>query len=152
MRLRTARRREPETTKHRPIDSRSSDRTPVLCVAAASHRVHRVRLAIRLLVPLTVVAFVACGGDDAPVPVAQRFPTAADAPGTTPDPDETGETTEDFDEFIAALRPAVIDPDDEEMTTVFQEAGFKARGSGRTLLRRDAFAHRATSLQLVHRA
>ena len=86
------------------------------------------RLAIRLLVPLTVVVFVACGGDDAPVPVAQRFPTAADAPGTTPDPDETGETTEDFDEFIAALRPAVIDPDDEEMTTVFQEAGFKGAG------------------------
>ena len=61
------------------------------------------RFAIRLLVPLTVVAFVACGGDDAPVPVAQRFPTAADAPGTTPDPVETRETTEDFDEFIAAL-------------------------------------------------
>jgi hypothetical protein len=87
------------------------------------------RFAIRLLVPLTVVVFVACGGgDDASVPVSQRFPTAADAPGTKPDPVETRETTEDFDEFIAALRPALIDPDDEEMTSVFQEADFKAAG------------------------
>ena len=72
------------------------------------------RFAIRLLVPLTAVAFVACsGGDDAPVPVAQRFPTAADAPGTKPDPVETRETTEDFDEFISALTEAVIDPDEK---------------------------------------
>ena len=34
----------------------------------------------------------------------------------------------DFDEFIAVLRPAMIDPDEEEMTTVFQEAGFKGAG------------------------
>ena len=87
------------------------------------------RLAIRLLVSLTMIVFVACGGgDDAPVPVSQRFPTAADAPGSKPDPVETGETTEDFDDFIVALRPAVIDPDDEEMTTVFQEAGFVGAG------------------------
>ena len=87
------------------------------------------RFAIRLLVPLTVVVFVACGGgDDASVPVSQRFPTAAEAPGTKPDPVETRETTEDFDDFIAALRPALIDPDDEEMTTVFQEADFKSAG------------------------
>jgi hypothetical protein len=87
------------------------------------------RLAIRFLVPLTMIAFVACGGgDEAPVPVAQRFPTAADAPGTKPDPVETRETTEDFDDFLAALRPALIDPDDEEMTTIFQEADFEAAG------------------------
>ena len=73
------------------------------------------RFAIRLLVPLTAIALVACsGGDEAAAPpVAQRFPTAADAPGTKPDPVETRETTEDFDDFIVALRPAVIDPDDE---------------------------------------
>jgi hypothetical protein len=87
------------------------------------------RLAIRLLVPLTAVAFVACsGGDDAPLPVAQRFPSAADAPGSKDDPVEQGETTEDLDEFIVIFRPALIDPDDEEVTTVFQEAGFKGAG------------------------
>jgi hypothetical protein len=87
------------------------------------------RLAIRLLVPLTAVAFVACGGgDEAPLPVAQRFPTTADAPGSKPDPVEQGETTEDLDDFVDIFRPALIDPDDEEVTTVFQEAGFKGAG------------------------
>lgn len=84
------------------------------------------RFAVRLLVPLTTVALVACGAE--PVPVAERFPTAAEAPGTKPDPVEKGQTTADFDEFIAALTDAVIDPDREEMTTVFQEAGFKRAG------------------------
>lgn len=84
------------------------------------------RLAIRLLVPLTAVAFVACGAE--PVPVAERFPTAAEAPGTKPDPDEKRQTTEDFDEFLAALRPALIDPDQEEMTTAFPEADFMRAG------------------------
>ena len=87
------------------------------------------RLAIRLLVPLAAVAFVACSGaDDAPVPVAQRFPTAADAPGSEADPVEKRETTVDLDGFIVAFTPAVIDPDEAEMTTVFQEAGFKGAG------------------------
>jgi hypothetical protein len=89
-----------------------------------------VRFAIRLLVPLTAVVLVACGGggDEPPVPVAQRFLTAADAPGTKPDPVEKRETTGDFDEFIVALSEAAIDPDREEMTTVFQEAGFERAG------------------------
>jgi hypothetical protein len=87
------------------------------------------RFAIRLPVLLTAVAFVACSGaDDAPLPVAQRFPTAADAPGTKPDPVEKGETTEDLDEFIVAFSDAVIDPGREEMTTLFQEAGFMGAG------------------------
>ena len=86
-------------------------------------------LAIRLLVPLTAVAFVACSGaEDATLPVAQRFPTAADAPGSKPDPVEEGETTEDLDEFIDIFRDALIDPDDDEVTTVFQEAGFERAG------------------------
>ena len=34
----------------------------------------------------------------------------------------------DFDEFVAALRQATIDPDQDEMTTVFQEAGLKGAG------------------------
>ena len=69
------------------------------------------RFAIRLLVPLTTVALVACGAE--PVPVAQRFPTAAEAPGSKPDPVEKRQTTEDFDEFISALTEAVIDPDEK---------------------------------------
>ncbi|MET1011531.1 MAG: hypothetical protein ABWY83_04060 [Actinomycetota bacterium] len=87
------------------------------------------RLATRLLVPLTAVAFVACsGGDDSPPPVAQRFPTAADAPGSKDDPVEQGESAEDLEEFVVIFRPALIDPDDEEVTSVFQEAGFKRAG------------------------
>jgi len=34
----------------------------------------------------------------------------------------------DFDEFIATLSEASVDPDTEEMTEVFQEAGFKGAG------------------------
>ncbi len=60
--------------------------------------------------------------------VAQRFVTAEDAPGSKPDPVETRQTTGDFDEFIAALSEGSIDPDTEEMTTVFQDAGFKGSG------------------------
>jgi hypothetical protein len=86
------------------------------------------RLSNRLLVALTTVALVSCGGDDASVPLAQRFPTAADAPGTKPDPVEEGQTTANLDVFLAAFREALIDPDTEEMTRVFQEAGFKAAG------------------------
>lgn len=99
-------------------------------VAAASHRVHRVRFAIRLVVPLTAVVLVACGGGDgeSPVPVTQRFLTTADAPGTKPDPVEKRETTEDFDEFIDALSEGAVDPDREEMTAVFEEAGFERAG------------------------
>ena len=84
------------------------------------------RLAIRLLVSSITVALIACGAE--PVPVAERFPTAAEAPGTKPDPVEKRKTTEDFDEFITALTDAVIDPNREEMTTVFQEAGFERAG------------------------
>ena len=84
------------------------------------------RRAIRLLVPLTTVALIACGAD--PVPVAQRFPTAAEAPGTKPDPVEEGQITADYDEFLVALTPALIDPDREEMTTVFQKDSFVKAG------------------------
>jgi hypothetical protein len=88
-----------------------------------------VRFANRLLVPFTAVVLVACGGGDDPVPIAQRFLTAADAPGSKPDPVEKGQTTTDFDEFITAFRRALVDPDEEEMTTVFQEAAFERAGS-----------------------
>jgi hypothetical protein len=50
-------------------------------------------------------AFVACGGDDdevAVLPVAQRFVSPEDAPGSKPDPEEQGQTTSDFDDFTLA--------------------------------------------------
>lgn len=90
------------------------------------------RLAIPLLVAFTAIALVACsGGDDeaaTPVPLAQRFVTAEDAPGSKADPVETRQTTVDFDEFIASLSEFAVDPDPDEMTMVFQEAGFKGAG------------------------
>ena len=45
-----------------------------------------------------------------------------------PDPVEESQSPEDLDEFIVAFREALIDPDEEEMTTVFQEAGFVGAG------------------------
>jgi hypothetical protein len=91
-----------------------------------------VRLALPLLAVLAAISLVACSGDNeettTPLPVAERFVTAEEAPGSKPDPDETRQTTMDFDEFIATLSEASIDPDKEEMTEVFQEAGFKGAG------------------------
>ena len=83
-----------------------------------------------LVVAFIAVALVACGGSGTaePLPLAQRFVTAEDAPGSQADPDETRQTTEDFDEFIALLSDASIDPDTQEMTEVFQEAGFESAG------------------------
>ena len=90
------------------------------------------RFAIPVLIAFTAVALVACGGGDnetaAPLPVAQRFVSAEDAPGTKPDPVEKRQTTVDFDEFIAASQELLTDPDEGEMTTLFQEAGFKGAG------------------------
>ncbi len=84
------------------------------------------RFAIRVLVSLTTVALVACGAE--PVPVAERFPTAAEAPGTKPDPDEKRQIADDYDDFLVALTPALIDPDREQMTRAFQEAEFIQAG------------------------
>ena len=90
------------------------------------------RFAIPLLAALVMITLVGCGGDDetapAPLPVAQRFVTAEDAPGSKPDPVETRQTTGNSDEFIASLSEGSIDPDTEEMTEVFQDAGFKGSG------------------------
>ena len=55
------------------------------------------RFAIRLLVPLTAVVFFACGAE--PVPVAERFPTAAEAPGTKPDLVEKRQIADDYQDF-----------------------------------------------------
>jgi hypothetical protein len=93
-----------------------------------------VRFAIPLLAALAMFTLVACGGADeddettAPVPLAQRFLTVEDALETKPDPVEKRQTTVDLDEFIGVLSQLAVDPDKEEMTTVFQEAGFKGAG------------------------
>jgi hypothetical protein len=91
-----------------------------------------VRFAFPLLVAVTAVTLVSCSGSAdgtaGPVPVAQRFLTVEDAPGSNTDPIEARQTTEDFDEFIAVLTDASIDPDRDEMTAVFHDAGFKAAG------------------------
>jgi hypothetical protein len=89
-----------------------------------------VRFAIALLIALPLVASAGCGGGedeapDEPVPLEQRVVTAEDAPGTKPDPVETGQMTVEFDEFIDVLGEMAIDPDTEEMTEVFREAGFE---------------------------
>lgn len=90
------------------------------------------RFGIPLLAALALIALVGCAGDDdeadAPIPLAQRVLTAGDAPGTTPDPVEQGQTTADFEEFIGSLSELAVDPDEEEMTTVFQDAGFVRAG------------------------
>ena len=88
------------------------------------------RLVLALLVSLVAVTLVSCGGSDdetaTSLPVAQRFVTAADAPGSKADPVEKRETTTDFDTFTLALRDFSVDPD--ELTTLFKDAGFKSAG------------------------
>lgn len=88
------------------------------------------RFAIPLLAALAMVTLAACssGETPAPLPPAERFLTAEEAPGSKPDPDETRQTTVNFDEFIALLSERSADPDEEEMTEVFQGAGFKSAG------------------------
>ena len=88
------------------------------------------RYAIRLAVLVTAVALVACsGGEPAPPPLAQRFVTAADAPGSTIDPVEVRETAEEIDSFVSLFSQHMVDADRDEMTTVFREAGFQKAGT-----------------------
>ncbi len=89
------------------------------------------RFALPLLAVLALVTLAACGGADdgepaEPVPLAQRVLAEEDAPGSKPDPVETRQTTVDFDEFIRVLGELAVDPDTEEMTAVFRDAGFEA--------------------------
>ncbi|MGI8885920.1 MAG: hypothetical protein ACR2G9_03300 [Gaiellaceae bacterium] len=89
------------------------------------------RFALPLLAVLALVTLAACGGADdgepaEPVPLAQRVLAEEDAQGSKPDPVETRQTTDDFDEFIRVLGELAIDPDTEEMTAVFMDAGFEA--------------------------
>ena len=89
------------------------------------------RFVLPLLAALALITLVACGGEDdtetaEPAPLAQRVLTEEDAPGSKPDPVETRQTTDDFDEFIRVLGELAVDPDEEEMTAVFMDAGFEA--------------------------
>ena len=90
------------------------------------------RIMVPLVAVLAMVTLVGCAGDDdeaaLPLPVEQRFLTAEEAPGSKPDPVETRQVTEEFDEFIATLTERSVDPDREEMTEVFEEAGFTSAG------------------------
>jgi hypothetical protein len=90
------------------------------------------RFTIPLLVAAVAVGLVGCGGSDdekaAPLPVAQRFVSGEDAPGSKPDPVEKRATTRDFAIFIPALKDASINPDDGELNDVFQAADFKSAG------------------------
>lgn len=88
------------------------------------------RLATALLAVLALVTSAACGGEDdaapvEPVGLEQRIVTADEAPGSKPDPVEIRQTTADFEEFIAVLGQRAVDPNTEEMTDVFREAGFE---------------------------
>jgi hypothetical protein len=88
-----------------------------------------VRFAISLLAVLALLTSAGCGGEDDAAPVEpaaleERVVTAEDAPGSKPDPVEKRKATEDFDEFSDFLHEVAIDPDTEEVTDVFMEAGF----------------------------
>jgi hypothetical protein len=74
---------------------------------------------------------VACGDNAkpaAPLPLAQRFITAGDAPGSKPDPDEARQITKDFDDFIAALKEQAINPKESEIAESFRRADFRSAG------------------------
>jgi hypothetical protein len=90
-----------------------------------------VRVAIPLVAALAMITLVGCGGNDetsTPPAVAQRFVSAEDAPGSKPDPVEKRMSTTDYDSFISALSDGAVDPNKDEMTTVFKRAAFVSAG------------------------
>ena len=86
------------------------------------------RSSSRLLAVCLAVTLVVCTGGNDPVPVGQRFPTAAEAPGSNPDPVETPVSSATLDEFVTDFTPALIDPDPEELKKVFGDADFQKAG------------------------
>jgi hypothetical protein len=95
-------------------------------------RIATVRVMTRLLVLVAVFALVGCSGSDheaaAPPPIAQRFVSAEDAPGSTADPVEKRATTTDYAIFIPALKDASINASDAEINDVFKAEDFKSAG------------------------
>ena len=90
------------------------------------------RFAIPVLAAVAMVALVGCTSDGedtaTPLPVAERFVTEDEAPDSKPDPDETRQTTVDYDDFITSLSERSVDPSLEEMNEVFEADGFKSAG------------------------
>lgn len=86
------------------------------------------RWAIPLLVTVTVLS--ACGSQKAaaPLPLAQRFVNAQDAPNSKPDPVEARQTTKQFDEFIGALKDNAVNPKQAEIAEAFKRGDFKSAG------------------------
>lgn len=80
------------------------------------------------LLASVLFALAACGGDESkePLTLSERVVAEEDAPGSKPDPVEKRQQTADFDEFISALEELAVDPNKEEMSEVFREAGFEA--------------------------
>ena len=90
----------------------------------------RLRNAIRLAVLVMAVALVACSGDEPePPPLAQRFVSAADAPGSTIDTVEVRETADEVDAFVSLFSQHMVDADRDEMTAVFTDADFQSAGT-----------------------
>jgi hypothetical protein len=88
------------------------------------------RLVSRVLVLVMATGLVACsGGDPAPPPLAERFVTEAEWPGSTIDPVETRETADDVDTLVSTLGQHMVDAPPDEMTKVFQEADFQQGGT-----------------------
>ena len=88
------------------------------------------RHAIRLGLLVTVLSLVACsGGEPDPPPLAQRFVTAEDAPGSTIDPVEVRETADEVDSFVSLFSQHMVDADRDEMTAVFTDADFQSAGT-----------------------
>jgi hypothetical protein len=77
---------------------------------------------------VALFALVACSGSEPP-PFAERFVAAEDAPGSSLDPEEGRETADDVDRLVAIFSQHMVDPDREEMTTLFEEAGFTEAGT-----------------------
>ncbi len=88
------------------------------------------RFAVPFVAALAIFTLAACGGDDEtaveePVSLSQRVLTEEDVPGSKLDPVEKPQASADFDEFIEELGNRAVDPDTDEMTAVFEEAGFE---------------------------
>ena len=86
------------------------------------------RSAIGPFALVAMIALVACSGSEPP-PLAERFVAADDAPGSQLDPVEGRETAADVDQLVAKFSPHMVDADRDEMTAVFEDAGFQEAGT-----------------------
>jgi hypothetical protein len=87
------------------------------------------RSTIRLAALVMAVALACSGDEPQPPPLAQRFVTAEDAPGSTIDPVEVRETADEVDAFVSLFSQHMVDADRDEMTEVFTDADFQSAGT-----------------------